>query len=106
MYTLVEQDTLRSVQQNVKLILTTPKGTDVHRPDFGSDLWGFIDQPLNAITLGKIRAEITDAIEIWEPRVRVLSVELEKDHIRGRLKVYILLEIKELGETTEVGLWL
>ena len=106
MYALVEQDTIKSVQQNVRLILTTPKGSDVHRPDFGSDLWQFIDQPLNAITLGKIKAEITDAVERWEPRVKVLSVELEKDYMNARLKVFILLEIKELGETTEVELWL
>ena len=106
MYTLVEEDVVRSVRQNVKLILTTPKGSDVHRPDFGSDLWKFTDQPLNAITLGRIKAEITDAIEKWEPRAKVLSVQLEKDYVRGRLKVSILLEIKELGETTEVDLWL
>lgn len=97
---------MKSVQQNVRLILTTPKGSDVHRPDFGSDLWKFIDQPLNAITLGKIKAEITDAVETWEPRVKVLSVGLEKDYIQGRLKASVLLEIKELGETTEVELWL
>ncbi|MDQ7081765.1 MAG: GPW/gp25 family protein [Aquificota bacterium] len=69
-----------SVRQNIRLILTTPKGSDIHRPDFGSDLWKFMDQPLNAITLGRIKAEITDAIETWEPRVKVLSVELDKDY--------------------------
>jgi len=106
MYTLVEQDTVKSIQQNVRLILTTPKGSDVHRPDFGSDLWKFIDQPLNAITLGRIKAEITDAIETWEPRVKVLAVELEKDYTNARLRVSILLEIKEVGETTEVEMWL
>ena len=106
MYTLVERDTIKSIQQNVRLILTTPKGSDIHRPDFGSDLWKFIDQPLNVITLGRIRAEITDAIERWEPRVKVLSVDIERDYMSARLKVSILLEVKELGETAEVELWL
>ena len=106
MYALVEKDTLKSIQQNIRLILTTPKGSDIHRPDFGSDLWKFIDQPLNAITLGRIKAEITDAIERWEPRVKVLSVDIERDYMSARLKVSILLEVKELGETAEVELWL
>ena len=106
MYNLVEKDVIKSIQQNIRLILTTPKGSDIHRPNFGSDLWKFIDQPLNAITLGRIKTEIIDAIGMWEPRARVLSVEIEKDHIRGRVKVSIFLEIKELGETTEVKLWL
>jgi len=105
MYSLVERDTIRSVQQNVKLVLSTPKGSDVHRPDFGSDLWRFIDQPLNAITLGRIKAEITDAIETWEPRVKVLSVQVSRDYRSARLGIFVLLEIKELGETTEVRLW-
>lgn len=106
MYVLVEQDTIKSIQQNIRLILTTPKGSDIHRPDFGSNLWQFIDQPLNAITLGRIKTEITDAIETWEPRVKVLSVELNKDYTNAKLKVSILLEVKELSETTEVELWL
>ena len=106
MYALVEKDTLKSIQQNIRLILTTPKGSDIHRPDFGSDIWKFIDQPLNAITLGRIKAEITDAIERWEPRVKVLSVDIERDYLSARLKVSILLEVKELGETAEVELWL
>ena len=106
MYNLVEKDVIKSIQQNIRLILTTPKGSDIHRPNFGSDLWKFIDQPLNAITLGRIKTEIIDAIGVWEPRARVLSVEIEKNHIRGRLKVSIFLEIKELGKTTEVKLWL
>ncbi len=106
MYALVEKDTLKSIQQNIRLILTTPRSSDIHRPDFGSDLWKFIDQPLNALTLGRIKAEISEAVERWEPRVKVLSVELDKDYMNAKLRVSILLEVKELGETTEVELWL
>ena len=35
------------VDQCIAIILTTPKGTDVLRPTFGTDLWKYIDAPIN-----------------------------------------------------------
>ena len=43
--TVIERDAVKSVLQNIRVILTTPKGSDVHRPEFGSELYRFIDQP-------------------------------------------------------------
>ena len=101
---VVETNQLNSIMQNVKVILTTIKGTDIHRPDFGSNLYLFIDQPMTAITRGKIMAEIADAIEEWEPRVKVRNIALNKDY--ERLLISIELEIKDIGEIIEIPLWL
>jgi phage baseplate assembly protein W len=90
--------------QNVKIILSTIKGSDIHRPTFGSNLYLFIDQPMTAITRGKIMAEIADAIEEWEPRVKIRNVALNKDY--ERLLISIELEIKDTGEIIEIPLWL
>ncbi len=49
--TVIERDVAKSVLQNIRVILTTPKGSDVHRPEFGSELYRFIDQPLTALTV-------------------------------------------------------
>ncbi len=88
--------------QNIRLILTTIKGSDIHRPDFGSELYLWIDKPLTAINQGRIKAEIVDAIERWEPRVKIKEVELKKDY--AGLKVRITYEIKDLAEVR--SLWL
>jgi phage baseplate assembly protein W len=101
---VVEFNQIDSIMQNVKIILTTPKGTDIHRPDFGSNLYLFIDRPMTAITRGKIMSEIADAIEEWEPRVKVRNISLNKDY--ERLLISIELEIKETGEIIEIPLWL
>jgi hypothetical protein len=101
---VVETNQLNSIMQNVKVILTTVKGTDIHRPDFGSNLYLFIDQPITAITRGKIMSEIADAIEEWEPRVKIRNVALNKDY--ERLLISIELEIKDTGEIIEIPLWL
>lgn len=61
------------VSQCIQIILTTPKGSDPLRPTFGTDLWQFIDYPLQtAIPL--IVREVTEAITLWEPRVQLVKV--------------------------------
>ncbi len=106
MFTLVERDTVKSVKQNIRLILTTPKGSDPHRPEFGSDVWQYVDNPLTALTAGRIKAEVVDAIETWEPRAKVKAVEIEKDGVNAKLKIRVLVEIPELEETVEVPVWM
>ena len=61
------------VDQCIAIILTTPKGTDVLRPTFGTDLWKYIDAPINDAGPAVVR-EVTQSITQWEPRVKVLSV--------------------------------
>ena len=101
---VVEKDTVKSVMQNIKVILTTQRGTDIHRPDFGSDVWKFVDEPLTAITVGKINAEITDAIERFEPRVKVKNVSLTKAVVG--IKVSIEVQLLDTGDIITVPLWL
>ncbi|AZE49568.1 putative bacteriophage baseplate protein [Pseudomonas chlororaphis] len=37
---------LRDIDQSIHIVLATPKGSDPHRPEFGSDLHLYIDWPL------------------------------------------------------------
>lgn len=62
------------VDQCIAIILTTPKGTDVLRPTFGTDLWRYIDAPISEAGPAVVR-EVTQSITQWEPRVKVLSVQ-------------------------------
>lgn len=98
-YSLIETDTIKSINQNIRLILTTPKGSDIHRPDFGSDLPLIIDRPLTAINAGRLRAEVIEAIERWEPRVKVKEVAIKKEY--AALRIRISYEINNTGEVAE-----
>jgi len=100
--TVVERDVVKSVLQNIQIILTTPKGSDVHRPEFGSELYRFIDQPLTALTAGKIKAYIVDEIERWETRVKVKEIKL--DRRLERTKIELLLAIEDIE--TRQTLWI
>lgn len=64
------------LNQAIQIVLTTPQGSDIHRPEFSSGIWNYIDYPIPRATPFVIR-ESTTAIETWEPRVQLDSVEVQ-----------------------------
>lgn len=64
---------LADVNQCITIILNTPKGSDPLRPTFGCDIWQFVDAPLTR-ALPHIVREVTEALTIWEPRIKVIAV--------------------------------
>jgi phage baseplate assembly protein W len=64
---------LADINQCIAIILSTPKGSDPLRPTFACDLWRWLDAPITIARAAIVR-EIVEAITIWEPRVRVVSV--------------------------------
>lgn len=64
------------IDQCIKIILMTRKGSDPHRPEFGSDIWQYIDAPVN-VAIPNIIREAMDAINIWETRVQINTITAE-----------------------------
>lgn len=64
------------IHQCIVHILSTMKGTDVLRPEFGSDHFQYIDQPED-IAIPNIVREVTLALQRWEKRIKVDSVNVE-----------------------------
>lgn len=90
---------LRDIDQAIRIILTTPKGSDAHRPEFGSDLHLYIDWPTNRVTPHLVR-EAVDAIRRWETRVSVVQVQvsIDMEHITVRVQWRIADGIPQLTE--------
>lgn len=61
------------IQQCIYIILTTQKGTDPLRPDFGCGVFEYVDKPIN-IALPNMKREILVAIQKYEPRVEIISI--------------------------------
>ncbi len=74
---LNETDGLSSVLQNVSIILNTRQGTCPFFRDFGLTQ-EYIGRPIN-IAKNLLVSEIKEAIEIFEPRARVLEVFFDGD---------------------------
>lgn len=64
---------LDDVRQCVNLVLLTRKGSDPLRPEFGCDMYRYIDQPVNT-ALPQMKKAMLEAIRQWEPRIEVLSI--------------------------------
>lgn len=61
------------VSQCIYIILASAKGSDPHRPTFGSNLHLYIDYPIDAARPHIVR-EVVDALLQWEPRIKVMRV--------------------------------
>ena len=66
------------IDQCIRIILMTRKGSDPHRPEFGSDIWQYIDAPVN-VAIPNIIREAMDAINIWETRVQINGITAQID---------------------------
>lgn len=69
-----------SVRQAILLLLSTRPGDRVMRPSFGCDLHRLVFQPNDDTTAGLAAHYVRRALETWEPRIDLLSV----DAWRGR----------------------
>lgn len=91
------------INQCIAMILTTQKGSVPHRPDFGSDVYKYIDYPVNEAVPDIIRESI-DAINKWEKRVSLVSVKASVDESNVKIEVEWKLKESDVGDITEVSL--
>lgn len=69
---------LDHIRQSLANILTTPIGSRIMRRDYGSEVPELIDQPLNGATQLRIYAAVAHAVMLWEPRISLTSLQLER----------------------------
>lgn len=72
------------VEQCIRIILETPRGSDPHRPLFGSLVYQYIDAPINEARPYVVR-EVFQALRDWEPRIDVVKVTLTLSGIAAML---------------------
>ena len=78
----------REILRNVRTILATPLGTCPLYRDFGIDT-SVLDAPID-VAQNLLAVEIMDAVERWEPRVRVTEVTCTADE-NGKLRTKVVL---------------
>jgi uncharacterized protein len=78
------------IEQAIELILATAPGERPMRPEFGCGVHDFVFDSIDAGTIGKMELAIRDAIDRWEPRVIVETVEFNLSGVgEGRLIIDI-----------------
>jgi len=78
------------VRQAIETILRTARGERVMRPDFGCGIHDLVFDTLTDEMIGRVQAEVAEALGKWEPRITVLGVVAQQDpDERTRLLVEI-----------------
>jgi phage baseplate assembly protein W len=70
-----EQD----VEQAIRMIVLTPKGQRVMRPEFGCHIHELIFAPNDGATAGLAARYVEEALGMWEPRIQVMDVKAGVD---------------------------
>lgn len=91
------------LRQSIRDILTTPIGSRVMRREYGSLIPELIDQPLNDATRQRVMAATVKAIYRWEPRVRILRVEMVLTAMSGELVVRLEAERVDGARVRPIG---
>jgi phage baseplate assembly protein W len=85
----------RDVEEAIRMILLTPRGQRMMRPEFGCQIHDLIFAPNDATTAGLAAYYVQSALAMWEPRIRVTDVVAEADpDAPHRLLIHIDYEIK------------
>jgi uncharacterized protein len=78
------------IEQAIELILATAPGERPMRPEFGCGVHDFVFDTIDAGTVGKMELAIREALDRWEPRVIVETVEFDLSGVgEGRLMIDI-----------------
>ncbi|EBU8551928.1 baseplate assembly protein [Salmonella enterica subsp. enterica serovar Telelkebir] len=77
------------IRQSIVDILTTPLGTRVMLPEYGSNLFNLVDNPTDPGLAMKIIMTSAGALAKWEPRIRVDSVNVTAIDV-GKITILII----------------
>lgn len=85
----------RDIEQAIFIILATPLGQRILRPEFGCRLQELVFAPNDATTAGLAISYVEDALAQWEPRIEVLNVDAAPDpDAEERLLIHIDYEVR------------
>lgn len=88
-----------AIKQAIETILLTKKGDRVkfQNPYFGSNLHKLLFEKMTIFTVIQIREEIKTAINVWEPRIRILEVNVSPDYSANTYNININYKIVDIN---------
>jgi uncharacterized protein len=65
------------IRQSIEIILGTSPGERVMRPDFGCGIRDLVYETINTALLTRIQTTVTDALVKYEPRIELLTIDID-----------------------------
>ena len=93
------------VREAISVILGTAPGERPMRPEFGCGIHDYVFESVDAYLVGRVEQEVRRALDRWEPRIDVVSVELslEPSSEGGLVNELVVIDIAyQLRATSDV----
>lgn len=83
------------VREAISVILGTAPGERPMRPEFGCGIHDYVFESVDAYLVGRLEQEVRYALDRWEPRIDVLTVELSVERATegGVLNELVVIDI-------------
>nr|DAF13294.1 MAG TPA: baseplate assembly protein [Caudoviricetes sp.] len=86
------------IAQCVYIILTTIPGSDPLRPDFGSNIFQYMDKPIRTVQAAIVYAA-TEALKKWETRIEVTKCYVSENDPQG---LTLIVEAVMVNSATQI----
>ena len=87
-----------------KNILTTPRGSMDHDPEFGSNLYLFIFEPADSATMEGIKNDIIQSLTTYDDRARIEDIEISFLRNKKGFNVNIIVNYRGRNTNLDVKL--
>ena len=82
------------IRRSLEILLSTTIGERFLQPLYGCNLESYVFEPLNATISTEIRLTVKNAIDLYEPRLKLISVKLDTGLINeGRVDIAVEYDI-------------
>lgn len=94
----------QSVRESIRVILSTRRGEQLMRPEFGAGLSDFLHEPNTVTTRRRILDRIQESLAKWERRIEVDRVDVrEVAEALSQLRVDIAYRLVRTGAPGHMG---
>jgi len=84
---------VEAVMQSMGNILATTIGSVPGHPEFGCGIDKFLFEQIDLLTIQLIKEEVKYALGRWEPRIKVLDIDVQEDLDYNRVNIKIIFYI-------------
>ena len=87
-----------AIQNGIENMFMFLPGERVLLPDFGNNLYRYVYEKDNNTTAGRLVDEIRTMFDKWEPRVKILDIQVELNPDDNSIQLYIFYNVPSLDK--------
>lgn len=95
---------INAIRNSIVNLFNTNKGDRILLPDYGCDLRQFIFEPISNSRGQLIGRTIEKSVQAWEPRVRIINIDIKGFVDRGEYEINVTLEVPFLQKGQKLNI--